>query len=119
MAITFFRPDLLAVRQRLTEYEVNVGAVTKLIARGAPIAEIRTAYKRLRLEIKIAYADATRRADDLTEAERVYWQPPITDAAGQLLASAENDDTGRIRESVSETHVAFVDALATIDRALR
>jgi hypothetical protein len=118
MAMTFFRPDLLAVRQRLTEYEVNVGAVTKLITRGAPIGEIRAAYKRLRLEIKIAYADATRRSDDLTEAERVYWQSPITDAAGQLLASAESDDTREIRQSLDETHVAFVDALQTIDRAL-
>ena len=116
---TFFRPDLLAVRQRLTEYEAIVAAVTGMIASGAPIGEIRAAYKRLRLEIKIAHADATRRADDLTQAERAYWQRAITAAARQLLASAESNDTGEIRQSLCEARVALVDALSTIEDALR
>lgn len=98
---------------------MNVGAVTDLITAGAPIGDIRAAYKRLRLEIKIAHADATRRADDLTHAERTYWQPAITDAAGQLLASAESDVTAEIQQSLSEVHDAFVSALSTIEQALR
>lgn len=119
VAMTFFRPDLLAVRQRLTEYGAGVGAVTDMIAAGAPLHEVRAAYKRLRLEIKIAHADATRRADDLTEAERAYWQQPINDAAAQLLASAESSDTSEFRRSLHEAREAFVGALTTINKALR
>jgi hypothetical protein len=118
MAITFFRPDLLAVRQRLFEYQAGIAAVHAMITAGAPLDEIRSAYKRLRLEIKIAYADATRRADDLTEAEREYWQPPITDAAAQLAVSVQSADTREFQSSLVEARSAFDYALSTIDRAL-
>ena len=119
VAITFFRPDLLAVRQRLTEYDAGVGAVTGMIAAGAPLADVRAAYKRLRLEIKIAHADATKRSDELTQAERTYWQRPITDAAAHLVASGESDDAGEFRRSLHEVRAAFAYALSTIDKALR
>ena len=116
---TFFRPDLLAVRQRLTQYDAGVASVTSMIAAGAPLDHIRAAYKRLRLEIKVAHADATRRADDLTQAERAFWQRPITDAAAYLLASTESDDPGEFQRSLYEVHGAFADALSSIETALR
>jgi hypothetical protein len=119
MSITFFRPDLLAVRQRLCEYDANIDAVEQMIAAGAPLDEVRAAYKRLRLEIKIAYADATKRADDLTEAERGYWQRTITVAAGQLVASGKSDDASEFQRSLLEAHSSFENALSTIDEALR
>lgn len=119
MAIAFYRPDLMAVRQRLSQYSGGVGAVTDLISTGAPLAEIRAAYRRVRLEIKIAHADAARRADDLTEAEREYWQQPITEASTQMLASPHRDDAEAFRRSLSDAQDSFSQALSTIDKALR
>ena len=118
-AITCYRPDLLAVKQRLLEYDASVAAVSEMIRAGAPLDEVRAAYKRLRLQIKIAHADATRRSDDLTDAERAYWQGPITAAAAQLLASAKSDEADEFQQSLVEAHSSFEYALSAIDDALR